>query len=57
MMQKQFYKTALNRLRSRLKNGEDLGVIALASESLLVQTEPHEPDIPDHISKELLARI
>jgi hypothetical protein len=57
MMQKQFYKTALDRLRSRLKNGEDLGVIALASESLLVQTEPHEPDIPDHISKELLARI
>lgn len=57
MIQKQFYQTALDRLRSRLLNGDDLGDIARASESLLVQAEPHEPNIPDHVSKKLLAQI
>jgi hypothetical protein len=57
MMQKQFYKNALHRLRSRLESGEDIAAIAHASESLLVEAEQHEPNIPDHVSKKLLAQI
>lgn len=57
MIQKQFYQTALDRLRLKLQNGEDIHAVAIASESLLAEAAPHEPDIPDHLSKKLLAQI